>query len=99
MTIERAIEDSESCGLVGGGKMGIAKLHLEIFVPEQILDRSRVHPAHDEIVRRQKEWQFSGPELSVSEFINAEREAREKKLGLWQQSNPQPPWEFRKQRR
>lgn len=32
----------------------------------------------------------------ASEYIAAEEQAREKKLGLWQQSNPQPPWEFRK---
>lgn len=32
----------------------------------------------------------------ASEFIDAESEARAKRLRLWQQSNPQPPWEFRK---
>lgn len=32
----------------------------------------------------------------ASEYIEAENEARSKKLGLWQQMNPQPPWEFRK---
>ena len=32
----------------------------------------------------------------ASEYIDAEREARAKKLGLWHQANPQPPWEFRK---
>lgn len=32
----------------------------------------------------------------ASEFLDTEREARDKKLGLWQQHNPQPPWEFRK---
>jgi hypothetical protein len=34
MTIERAIEDSEGRGLVGGGKMGVAKppiIFLELF--------------------------------------------------------------------
>ena len=31
----------------------------------------------------------------VSEYLNAEKAARSKKRGLWQQSNPQPPWEFR----
>jgi len=31
-----------------------------------------------------------------SEFIGLEDKARAKRLGLWQQSNPQPPWEFRK---
>lgn len=32
----------------------------------------------------------------ASEYIDAEEQARGKRLGLWQQSNPQPPWEFRR---
>ena len=28
-----------------------------------------------------------------SEFIQNEEQARSKRLGLWKQSNPQPPWE------
>ena len=35
----------------------------------------------------------------TSEYIEAEREARNKKLGLWKDSNPTPPWEFRKMQR
>jgi endonuclease YncB( thermonuclease family) len=32
----------------------------------------------------------------ASEYIELEEQARAKKLGLWEQNNPQPPWEFRK---
>jgi len=32
----------------------------------------------------------------ATEYIEAENEARGKGLGLWQQSNPEPPWNFRK---
>ncbi|ABL01255.1 thermonuclease family protein [Pelobacter propionicus] len=32
----------------------------------------------------------------ASEYIQAEAQARKAKKGLWQQNNPQPPWEFRK---
>jgi len=32
----------------------------------------------------------------ASEYLDAEKEARAKGLGLWQQHNPMPPWEFRK---
>jgi endonuclease YncB( thermonuclease family) len=32
----------------------------------------------------------------ASEYIELEEQARAKRLGLWEQSNPQPPWEFRK---
>ena len=32
----------------------------------------------------------------ASEYIEAEEKARGKRLGLWAQTNPQPPWEFRK---
>jgi endonuclease YncB( thermonuclease family) len=35
----------------------------------------------------------------ASEYIDAEKEARDKRVGLWHQSNPMPPWEFRKQQR
>jgi endonuclease YncB( thermonuclease family) len=30
-----------------------------------------------------------------SEYINSESRARSRRAGLWQESNPQPPWEFR----
>lgn len=32
----------------------------------------------------------------ATRFINAEKKAREKKLVLWQENNPTPPWEYRK---
>lgn len=35
----------------------------------------------------------------ASEYIAAEEEARNRRLGLWQQSNPTPPWEFRRSQR
>lgn len=31
----------------------------------------------------------------ASEYLRLEELARRRRLGLWQQSNPQPPWEFR----
>jgi len=31
-----------------------------------------------------------------SEYSEDEKEARGKRSGLWQQSNPELPWEFRK---
>ena len=33
----------------------------------------------------------------ASEFISTENEARLRRLGLWKQHNPQPPWEFRRE--
>ncbi len=35
----------------------------------------------------------------ASEFIDVEREARAKRLGLWKRANPVPPWEFRRRMR
>lgn len=32
----------------------------------------------------------------ISEYLEAEENARRNNLGLWQQGNPQPPWEFRR---
>ena len=35
----------------------------------------------------------------ASEYIQAENDARAKRLGLWADANPTPPWEFRKKMR
>jgi micrococcal nuclease len=35
----------------------------------------------------------------VEIFIPFEEQARSRRLGLWQQDNPEPPWEFRKRMR
>lgn len=32
----------------------------------------------------------------ASEYIGGENQARRKRVGLWRDSNPQPPWDFRK---
>lgn len=32
----------------------------------------------------------------ASEYIGGENQARRKRVGLWHDSNPQPPWDFRK---
>ncbi|MFL9457927.1 MULTISPECIES: thermonuclease family protein [Nostocales] len=33
------------------------------------------------------------------QYLKAEAEAKRKKLGFWNQSNPTMPWEFRRSRR
>jgi micrococcal nuclease len=35
----------------------------------------------------------------ASEFYDAENQARKQRLGLWQKTNPTPPWEWRKKNR
>lgn len=53
------------------------------------------------MVRRGYAWAYrrylSTP--YASGFIEAEKDARAKRLGLWKQANPMPPWEFRRRMR
>lgn len=51
-----------------------------------------------EMVRRGYAWAYKQylKRPYASEYLSAEDEARSKRLGLWQQANPTPPWEFRK---
>ena len=51
-----------------------------------------------EMIRKGMAWayrKYLKPPYA-SEYIEAEKDAKDKGLGLWQQSNPEPPWEFRK---
>jgi len=51
-----------------------------------------------EMVKRGYAWAYTHylKRPYASEYIDAERAAREKHLGLWQDTNPTPPWEFRR---
>lgn len=51
-----------------------------------------------EMVKRGYAWAYTHylRRPYASAYIDAENEARAKKLGLWQDANPTPPWEFRK---
>lgn len=54
-----------------------------------------------EMVRSGYAWAYrrylSSP--YASRYLDAEKEARGKRLGLWKDANPDPPWEFKKKRR
>jgi len=54
-----------------------------------------------EMVKRGYAWayRYHLERPYASEYINAENEARKMRLGLWQQTNPTPPWEFRHKRK
>ena len=51
-----------------------------------------------EMIKRGAAWayrKYLKPPYA-SEYIDAESDARGMRLGLWRQSSPVPPWEFRK---
>ena len=50
-----------------------------------------------EMVRKGYAWAYRKhlDRPYASEYIDAEKRARDMGIGLWQQKNPQPPWEFR----
>jgi len=54
-----------------------------------------------EQVRRGMAWAYTEylDRPYASEFYEAEKQARKQRLGLWEQTNPTPPWEWRKKNR
>jgi endonuclease YncB( thermonuclease family) len=51
-----------------------------------------------EMVRRGYAWAYRKHLKSpyASAYIEAEKKARVQRLGIWQESNPLPPWEFKR---
>ena len=54
-----------------------------------------------EMVKRGYAWAYVQylKRPHAGEYIDAEKDARSKRLGLWKDNNPTPPWEFRKLQR
>lgn len=54
---------------------------------------------NEEIVANGYAWWYQYYAKSDFDLKEAEKDARAKKLGLWNESSPQAPWEYRKQKR
>ena len=49
-----------------------------------------------EMVKKGMAWHYAYFAKDAKDLAKAEKSARAKKLGLWKQSNPPPPWEWRR---
>lgn len=50
-------------------------------------------------VREGLAWHYVYYAKKATDYAEAEKQAREKRIGLWKKPNPVPPWEFRRQKR
>ena len=44
-------------------------------------------------------WHYVAYAKKATEYADAEKNAREQRLGLWKEPSPIPPWEFRRRKR
>lgn len=74
--------------------------HVKSYTREVCLVKLQGTDVGLEMVRRGHAWAYNpNPGKSVAgRYGDAEKKAREKKLGLWKDKDPQPPWEFRKRK-
>ena len=65
-----------------------------------LIDRGGVN-VNLEMVKRGYAWAYRRylDTPYAGEYIYAEEGARGRRLGLWRQTNPEPPWEFRRRER
>lgn len=52
-----------------------------------------------EMVREGNAWHYKSYARNEQEFAAAQRLARQQELGLWQEEAPEPPWEYRRERK
>jgi endonuclease YncB( thermonuclease family) len=67
------------------------------LVADVVLPDGRV--LNDELVKAGLAWWYRQYARNIGTLSQLEAEAREAKRGLWSQSNPVPPWEWRRTKR
>ncbi len=92
---------SELKKLILGQEVTVTLTGQKTYKREVCLIRKDEMDVNLEMVKRGYAWAYKQylRRPYASEYIEAENEAREKRLGLWQDINPRPPWEFRRMMR
>lgn len=88
-------------GKVYGRKVRIDVMDIDRYRRLVSLVRMGNRNINLEMIREGWSWAYRKYLHSAyaSEFIEEEEQARRRRAGLWQDSNPRPPWEFRKSQR
>ena len=84
--------------LILGQTVEVTLTGKKTYRPKDCIIRNDGTDVNLEMVKRGYAWAYRHylRGLYASEYLDAESEARAKKLGLWQDDNPTPPWEFRR---
>ncbi|MGD0887478.1 MAG: thermonuclease family protein [Thermodesulfovibrionales bacterium] len=84
--------------LILGQTVEVTLTGKKTYRPKECIVRKDGTDVNLEMVKSGYAWAdrhyLRGPYASA--YLDAESEARAKKLGLWQDNNPVPPWEFRR---
>jgi micrococcal nuclease len=100
-----APERAQQGGMASKSSLSELALHRQVSVDSRATDsygRLVAHLAVDgksineEQIRRGMAWEYSGYHSNKT-YLALQGEAQQAKSGLWAQSNPTPPWEWRKQ--
>ncbi len=70
------------------GKDRYGRTLSKVYVGEKYVDL--------EMVKKGMAWHYAYFAKDAKDLAKAEKSARAKKLGLWKQANPTPPWEWRR---
>jgi endonuclease YncB( thermonuclease family) len=84
--------------LVLGQKVDVVLARRDAHNREVCIIRKNNININLEMVKRGYAWAFVrfARRHYASQYIEAEKHARDKRIGLWKDANPIPPWEFRK---
>jgi len=85
-------------GKVGGKSVTAEVMDIDRYRRAVAVVRYGNRNINQEMVREGFAWAYRRylDRPHASEYIGAEEQARRERRGLWRQSNPLPPWEFRK---
>ncbi len=88
-------------GLILGQSVEVTTTGAKTYKREVCIIKRDGKDINLEMVKRGAAWAYKQylKRPYASDYLTAESDAREKRLGLWKENNPTPPWEFRKKQK
>ena len=83
--------------LILGQTVSVEVLNVDQYGRAVAMIRKDLLEINQEMIRRGAAWHYKQYAAGETAFAEAQQEAQKAKAGIWQSSNPVPPWDYRKQ--